>query len=593
MDEVEEVKKRINIVDFVGTYVPLKKAGRNFRANCPFHSEKSPSFIVSADRQIWHCFGSCHEGGDVITFLMKWENISFAEALDELARQAGVKLQKRTGRDDVAAKRERMYSMNMLAAKYFHYVLMQTPQGTRAKEYVYKERGVREAIAETYQIGFAPDSWDSLKVFLTKKGYSEQELETVGLISRGSSGRTFDRFRARLMFPILDTRGNVVGFSGRIIEGVTPGRETAKYVNTQETPVYHKRESLFGIYQAKDAIKKEGFALLVEGEFDAILPYQENISNAVAVKGSAITNEQLQLIKRYGNKIVFAMDADASGIDAVKRGLTEAEALEMEVAVVQIEDAKDPDEAVRHNAAAFKKAVQNPTPVYDFLFEQLQQEHQAEGAYGKKSVIDGVVVHLNHIKNPIVQSHYIKLFARRLDVDEESIKRAMKMAYGKYRKRPVSSQRSSKQTFSRMQIVARTLLSMMIQKRMDPDVLETVCSQVQPEWFDEGAYRKLFVYLKDHRGALIAESDLDPATELMPELTDLYNELYLLGSYDEGILHEHQTRMIHELKLLWLKQEVSTLGKQFMSADDDAELAREYTARTHELAEVEKMISSL
>lgn len=596
MDEIEEIKKRIDIVDFIGSYIPLKKAGRNFRANCPFHQEKSPSFIVSADRQIWHCFGSCHEGGDAITFFMKWESISFAEALRELARQTGVQLHKHEAGDDTANKRERMYAINQLAAKYYHYVLMQTKQGARAKEYLLKTRGVHEKVAETYEIGYSPDSWDSLKTFLMKKGYGEDELETVGLISRSKSGRTFDRFRARLMFPILDTRGNHIGFSGRIIEGVAEGHETAKYVNTQETPIYHKRESLFGIFQAKDAIKKEGWALLVEGEFDVILPHQHDVNNVVAVKGSAITNEQLQLIRRYASKLVFAMDADASGVDAIKRGLNEAEALDMEVAVVQLSGGKDPDEAVRTDTIAFKKALAHPLAVYDFLFEQLLLENESSGAYGKKHVIDGIVEHLNGIQNPIIQSHYVRLFSKRLEVDEDSIKRAMRMAYTKKKKRTFGA--SAKPTLveasTRDQIVQRSLLSMVIQKRMDMDGLTLVFEQLQPECFENGAYQKLFAYLRTHQAELIPESDVDITQGMPAELLGLYNELYLLGSYDDGVLHEHQTRMIYECKLMWLRRELSSVSKQVLSEDvEDAKTNSTYLDLKRQLSEVEKTISSL
>ena len=592
MDEIEEVKKRINIVDFIGTYVQLKKAGRNFRANCPFHQEHSPSFIVSADRQIWHCFGSCHEVGDVIAFLMKLENLTFAEALRELAKQTGVVLKQQTLGDDESKKRERLYGANLLAAKYYHYVLMQTPPGRRAKEYLLTTRAVHEKIAQTYQIGYAPDSWDSLKTYLIKKGYSEFELEAAGLVSRAKSGRTFDRFRARLIFPISDTRGNIIGFSGRILDGHNEAGETAKYVNTQETSIYHKRESLFGIYQAKDHMKKLGFALLVEGEFDAILPYQHDVGNVVAVKGSAITRDQLQLIKRYCPKIVFAMDADSSGIDAIKRGLVEAEALEMEMAVVQLVGAKDPDEAVRADAIAFKKAVTHPLPVYDFLFEQLLAEHATDGAYGKKYVIDGIVEHLINIKNPIIQSHYIKLFAKQLEVDEESVKKAMKIRWGKIMKRKFGlPTKSQPKQFTREQTVQRYVLSMLIQKQLDEQSISVVKEQIRSEYFAEGAYRKLYELVKEH---MLKSAHTDITATLPAELMDLYNELYLLGSYDEeGVLEEHKIRMIYELKLLALKQAVMASSKQILEKTDEDGDHELYQDLKKQLAEVEKTMSSL
>src|SRR3989338_2671402 len=282
---IEEIKKKIDIVALINSFIPIKKTGRNYKGLCPFHQEKSPSFVVSPDRQIWHCFGACQEGGDVIKFLMKWENITFIEALRELAEKAGVKLVKVNFEDKQWRKKEQIIGINTLATEFFEYILHKTKFGKKASEYL-KHRCLDEKIIKKFQLGYAPSSWDSLLKFLKKKKYSEYEIFDSGLLVRSDRGSLYDRFRGRLTFPIKDARGNVIGFSGRTLEETA---KEAKYINTPETFLYHKRETLYGINLAKESVKKENNIILVEGEFDVILPHKLGIENIAAIKGSALT----------------------------------------------------------------------------------------------------------------------------------------------------------------------------------------------------------------------------------------------------------------------------------------------------------------
>ena len=291
---IEEIKKKIDIVEFIGSFITLKKAGRNYKAVCPFHQEKTPSFVISPERGIWHCFGACGEGGDVIKFLMKWENITFIEALRELAKKTGVKLNKISFEDKIWQKKEKYLGMNQIAGEFFHYILKKTAFGKKASQYL-KNRALNQSIIDKFQLGYSPSSWDSLKLFLKKKKYEEEEIMENGLLIRSERGSYYDRFRGRLMFPLKDGRNNILGFSGRILD---EKEKEAKYINTPETPIYHKRETLFGINLAKEEIKKKQNAFIVEGEFDMIIPYQFGFSNFVAVKGTALTNEQLMLLKQ-------------------------------------------------------------------------------------------------------------------------------------------------------------------------------------------------------------------------------------------------------------------------------------------------------
>src|SRR3989339_304473 len=267
---IDEIKKKLDLVEFISSYITLKNSGVNIKGNCPFHNEKTPSFVVSPERQIWHCFGSCGEGGDIVKFLMKWENITFFEALKELAKKAGITLKNSNLEDSAWKKKERFFNMNRLAAEFFQYVLNKTKFGKKGEEYL-KDRQIKQPIIEKFMLGYSPSSWDSLRLFLKKKNFSDQEMHENGLLVLTDSARYYDRFRGRLMFPLCDARDHILGFSGRSLEDNV---KEAKYINTPETPIYHKRETLFGIHLSKEAIKKEKNAVLVEGELDVISPYQ-------------------------------------------------------------------------------------------------------------------------------------------------------------------------------------------------------------------------------------------------------------------------------------------------------------------------------
>jgi len=409
---IEEIKRKIDIVDFIGNFVALKKSGRNFKALCPFHQEKTPSFIVSPERQIWHCFGACQEGGDVIKFLMKWENITFYEALKELADKLGIKLKKIDFEDRVWKKKEKLFTINSLAAEFYHYLLTKHKIGEKALDYL-KRRKINPKMVDVFTLGYSPSSWDSLLKFLKRKGYAEEEGYEAGLLVKSERGGFYDRFRQRLMFALKDPRGNILGFSGRIFaeEG------EAKYVNTPETPIYHKREALFGINLAKEAIKKHNQAILVEGEFDMISCFQEGINNVVAIKGSAVTREQLMLLKRYTNRLILSLDADLAGEETTKRAIADAENLDFDISVITFDFAKDPDEAIKKDPQKFKKIIQKPMPIYDFIIDFSLKKNQGKDAFSKKNIGDEVVPFIAEIKNPIVKSYYVKKLANVLEVE--------------------------------------------------------------------------------------------------------------------------------------------------------------------------------
>ncbi len=301
MDQIEEIRSKIDLVAFISETVPLKKAGRNFKGLCPFHTEKTPSFIVSPERQIWKCFG-CQKGGDAFGFLMEIERIEFGEALRILAKKTGVVLQSYRPSQSESEK-DKLYQINHLAAEFFHYLLLNHRAGKKALNYIL-QRGISKQSLEKFKLGYAPAMWDGLQGFLVgKKGYKAEDLEKAGLIIKRAGEQEsrkvegyYDRFRDRLMFPLSDHRGNVVGFAGRVLD---PEVKEAKYVNTPETAVYHKSDLLFPLDVTKEEIKKENCAMVVEGELDAISSYQVGLKNVVAIKGSALSEEQSRLLKRF------------------------------------------------------------------------------------------------------------------------------------------------------------------------------------------------------------------------------------------------------------------------------------------------------
>ncbi len=586
---VEEVKKRIDIVEFIGSFITLKKAGRNFKAVCPFHQEKTPSFVISPDRQIWHCFGACQEGGDIIRFLMKWDNITFFEALKELAEKAGVQLKSVRYEDSVWKKKERYISMNTYAGEFFQYILQKTKFGNKALSYL-ENREISEKTQQAFQLGYAPQSWDSLTKFLSRKKFSEQEMHDNGLLVRNERGRLYDRFRGRLMFPIKDTRGNIVAFSGRILEG----EDMAKYVNTPETPIYHKRETLFGIHLAKDAIKKAQNAYIVEGEFDMISPYQHGFSNFVAIKGSALTREQLMLLKRYTNKITLALDADAAGEEAIKRGIEEAERMEFDIGVVIFDDAKDPDEAVRKNAEAFKKAVSKPLPIYDYLLENAQKKYPDDDPFSKRKIGEEILPFVERIRNSIVQSHYIKKLARVLDVSESSIESMIrKIRFQKKQKQSFKAGKKELKPIEHTVLIQKYLLSVILQNENPLSTASEVGPILRDSDFSLPSLQKIYGLLQEMANdTQSGQFSLAGFTQQLSEqLQPVFDEVYLFASTDLGIDRENIKKMAYDIRKYSIKRKI---GELLSSETDQQQTSKEELSLLNsQLKEVEKKLITL
>jgi len=430
---IDDVKERLDIVDVITSYVPLKKAGRNYKALCPFHSEKTPSLVVFAETQTWKCFG-CDAGGDVFTFVMRRENMDFGEALRLLAERAGVVLEPRREGEEAAGKlKDRLRKINALAAEYFHYLLLNSPEGARARDYLIK-RGISEEAGEAFQLGCARDDWQALGNHLTSKGYSWPDVLEAGLVLERQGGGYYDRFRGRLVFPIRDVRGHVVGFGARTLDDSLP-----KYLNSPQTPIFDKSGVLYGIDQAKAAIREEGLAVIVEGYMDVLMAHQYGRRNVVASLGTALTEKQVRVIKRLTKKLVLALDADAAGDQATLRGLEVAKdtfdrrampvptwrglvryegQLDAEIRVVALPSGLDPDEVIKEDASNWDALVSQALPVVEHYLQSIISKFDLESPKDKAAAAREVLPLIEEIASSVERSHYLQRLARILRIDE-------------------------------------------------------------------------------------------------------------------------------------------------------------------------------
>lgn len=562
-DQTQEIKDRIDIVQFINEYVPLKKAGRNWKALCPFHSEKTPSFMVNPERGIFKCFG-CSLSGDVFTFLQKLEGIEFSEALRILADRTGVKL-KTYVPDDQDRETERLYQICQHAGRFYAYILQKHKVGAGARTYL-KNRGVTAKLIEVFHLGYAPKSWDSLLRFLKRKGYNEAEVEKAGLVIKSEKGPGYyDRFRGRVIFPLKDHQSRIRGFAGRLLD---PEAKEAKYINTPETPIYAKRKLLYGLDVAKEAIRRSRQAIVVEGELDMIASYSVGVENAAAIKGSALTEEQIFILKRYADEVLLALDADFAGDEAAKRGIELSDQAGLTVRMIKIPIGKDPDECIRQDPQAWRQTVKEAIPVYDFVIDSALRHYDPQTAKGKQQICREVLPFLGKISDPIVQSHYRKKLARLLNTEEEVLVTAMKKiptVQNKVRWIPAEPAKQSEVRKPRQESLEERLLALIFQGLHVADDLSKVTTtptfpMTQRLWEEFAKFiknKKHFVYTKF-------------AKTLPPELTETADRLYLTDLGDLVLDHYRWQRevewIIDQLNQFALKKGLRDLSKKLGGA---------------------------
>lgn len=578
MDQVDEVKSKVDIVEVISSYVPLKRAGRNLAGLCPFHSEKTPSFMVSPERQAFKCFG-CGEYGDVFTFLEKMEGWEFREALEELAKRTGVKLTtyKPTGE---SRDKEKLLDINKLAAKFYKYILQKHKAGEVGRAYLAK-RGIPEALWEKFDLGYAPGGWENVEKFLTKRGFSLADIATAGLIigreSRAGSGY-YDRFRERLMFPLKDSRGSVVGFAGRVIEQETrkeaPLRSAkqsfegqAKYVNSPETPIFYKGSLLFGLSEARQAIREKNEAVLVEGEFDVLSSQKVGIENVVASKGTALTDQQVVILSRLCDRVILCFDTDLAGDAAARRGIELMDLRGLTVKVVELGGFKDPDEFAQKDPAGYKRAIGKARDIYDYFIDSARRRYDATSAEGKKKIGREVIPVLSKITDDIVRAHYISKLAKFLELESQFVADA------------VSRKTSDLEVAAAPEIGAKVKISqeeyfLALLLNFD-EILTPVVKTLKPADFGNERARQFWAWFRDIIGSSRKKTIGSLLTRLPKDLSEFVDGLYLINISpdfsDRELWAAEAAKVAKMLKRASLKRQISEISVKLAIAQETSD----------------------
>ncbi|MDD5495999.1 MAG: DNA primase [Candidatus Omnitrophica bacterium] len=424
---IDQIQARTDIVEVISRYIPLKKAGRNYKAPCPFHNEKTPSFVVSPDKQIYHCFG-CGAGGNVFSFLMRHENIEFPEAVEMLADKAGVVLKRVSPEKKAQASfANQLYAINDSAAQFFQANLA---NNSAARDYL-SSRGIGDETAKKFKIGYAPDSWDLLINFFKKRNIGDDLLEKAGLVISNERGGHYDRFRKRVIFPIIDLKDRILGFGGRVLDSSLP-----KYMNSPETYIYSKGRNLYGLNFSKEYIKKKKYALIVEGYLDFIIPFQAQTDNMVATLGTALTIDQVKLLKRFTNTVIMVYDPDEAGEAASIRNLDLFISEDVNVYIAELPAGYDPDGYIRKfGTDDFSKLIKASKNLFDYKLDKVASRFNIRTAHGKAAIAGEMLPTIARINNAVLKSNLVKRLAERLSVDEESIRTELKKVKGDYDQR--------------------------------------------------------------------------------------------------------------------------------------------------------------
>ncbi len=489
---IDEIKDKLDIVEVIGSYIKIQKAGANYKALCPFHQEKTPSFYISPSKQIFKCFG-CGAGGSVFDFVMKIEGVEFGDALRILAKKAGVSLAREN--PALRSERQRLYEILELANGFFRKQLNSSKAGKEAREYL-KKRGINDESIEKWQLGYAPDTWRGLSDFLISKGYKKEEIAKSGLASRKENqfSDIYDRFRGRIMFPIFDLNSQTIGFGGRIT-AAGKKEDVAKYLNTPNTLLYDKSKVLYGLNFAKMAIRNHDASILVEGYTDVILSHQAGVENVVSSSGTSLTDYQLTILKRYSQNLLTSFDMDAAGNSATKRGIDLAQQKGFNVRVITMPAGLDPADVASRNPKEWQTLVKKNKRILDFYFENTLSKFDRKTPEGKKAISDILLPYLRKIKNKILQDHWVKVLARQLEVSENAVLAELKkISFPSERTSGTEFSKENKAVLpknSRHQLLEEKILSLIYQ---DTDVLDLITKEAQR--FMSNDFQEVFADLK-------------------------------------------------------------------------------------------------
>lgn len=555
----EEVRARLNIEDVIGEYVQLKRAGRNFKGLSPFSGEKTPSFFVSPDKQIWHDFSS-NKGGDVFSFVMEVEGMDFRQALEHLARKAGVDLSmyESKGNQDLARRKKRLLEAHDLATKYYQQSLLKNP---RALEYVFKQRQLSKEIVQNFRIGYAPDTGEALTQFLLGRGFSKKELADAGLSNRYGS----DLFRGRMTVPLMDASGQVIGFTGRIIGDV---ENAPKYLNTPQTLLYDKGRHVFGLSQAKEAIRSKDQAVIVEGNLDVVSSHQADVRQVVATAGTAMTEFHLRALKRLTSNIRLAFDGDKAGIAATERAIPIASNVGVELTIISLPDsAKDPDELIKQDVALWLRAIEQAVPAVDWIIEQYQKREDLTTAAGKRAFTTAALGVVRQLSDPVEQEHYEAKIAKLTSSSLAAIK--AKLSSAKLDTKPLREIRAGKTA----PVVAyprdKRVEALLAVALRDPNV-QDLFKDIDPQIFNSPDQQVVAAYIAKHAGKAVEAIPPSLQTE------EKYVTMLLLNPDVETLAWSEESRLqsaAQVLRSLTRDHETQQLKKQIETAEANGDEA--------------------
>ena len=585
MDNVEAIKSKLDIVELINGYIPVKKAGKNYKASCPFHSEKTPSFMISPEIQRYRCFG-CEKSGDIFNFIMELEGIDFGEALKLLADKAGIELKYESSArsKEEKSRKQKIIEMNNLASKFYSHLLLKHKYGKKARKYL-KDRGVKISTIVEFKLGYAPKSWNSLCKLLLSKKYTNEEIVTSGLgrYKRDSKG-IFDMFRGRLVFSLSDHMDRIIGFSGRVLDK----DDEPKYINTAETAVFRKENFLYGLNVAKSSIKQKNQAIVVEGEFDMISPHQAGIKNIVASKGTALTSNQAKLIKRYSDNVVLIFDSDKAGIEASIRGTQLIHQCGLNIKVAPLsKEFKDPDDVVKKDPKLLESFIRDAVPLWDYYFLYATEKFDMEQIYQKKKASDFLLDKIAQIEDKVVQSEYIKKFATVFDVSEPVVIEQM----SKVGTEPKLSRGiKSVELMDAMKIVKGNGLSeypaievylLSLLTKVSEGKLKLYIKTLESDYFVNEGLRELFVKLKKSIKAdkrLDIKVFYDRLRNSQGKTHSLFERIYLLDLQDRlldsDLLDVEITSAIYRLKKSFLKRKLKKLTQKIKKAEASSDITK-------------------
>ena len=567
-DAKEEVRSRLNIEDVIGEYVQLKRAGRNFKGLSPFSAEKTPSFVVSPEKHIWHDFSS-GKGGDVFSFVMEVEGLDFRAALEQLARKAGVELAQydtqKSG--ELAAKKKRLQEANELAARYFQQCLL---KNDHALEYVFMKRTLSKEIVQEFRIGYAPDDGGGLVRILGKKGFTGKELDEAGLTNRYGG----DIFRGRMTVPLMDQAGQVIGFTGRILRDEP---NAPKYLNTPQTLLYDKSRHVFGLSQAKDAIRKQDEAVIVEGNLDVVSSHQAGVKNVVATAGTAITDGHLRALNRLSGNVKLAFDGDKAGLAATERAIPIAQAAGVELSIVSLPgEAKDPDELIKQSVELWQSAIKDSRPVVDWVLEQFSDREDMASAAGKRRFTTDSIAIIKKLDDAVETEHYLRKVAEMTDSSIESImaKVANQDSESVKPLRPIAKS-SGEAADSDENTQEDILLGIMVAHPVTRGLL----ASFNPDLITNPARKKLLEYVKSNQQSLAETPAELKDIETYVKIVELKAETRY-GTWQESDIQLEAARLLRQIEVEQKKKTTETLMNELREAELEGDDKRSEELRT-------------